>query len=817
METGTSWRDDKMRFYNFNEIKEKGSCIRFVETVLGIKVSGGRCPAVWRNGERDSVAIDDSQWFDHVEKVGGGLIELCAVAKFGGMSQTEIQQAQDFLGEWLGLKPMEIKMPAAVASNQYEKLLADGYAETARYHYLNADGTCRYYVVRMFNQKTGKKEFVQGHDGRWGITGVEPILYNLPSIIPADTVIVVEGEKDVETLREIGSPYPGTTNSGGAEKWKEGFRSYFAGKRVYIVADNDVAGNKHAYTVAQHLHGTAREIRICTVSALQKGDVTDYIRQEGGTLSALLHKLESAPVYSPEQISGKLAAKLANSEPFRNYRIEENGRRKDKLPRQINDLISDLHTRLLGAPYRVGDLMFDRDQDSGRITYIYDAADLFSWIARKTKTIIDWAKIDGAVTKTEFFAALRAEAPEYQAISHIPDYPLRRDVFYAHEQLPEPSEGNKIFWGFVDFFNPANDESKSIIASFIMAPIYFSPGVDKPLFIIDSVDGQGSGKSTIPTMTAKLYGSDSGVGGEVIDSSLYDLEKNYDEVVKRVISAEGRNARIFRIDNVIGSLKSANLSRMVTMASISGRASYGRGEESRPNNLTYVATVNGANVDTDIASRAFYIMLKRPKMSATWKEDIFRYIEKNRMRIFADIIDILGKHQFFPGLEPKTRTPEFEYRVLQPACITPEQYTKVIDFLTLKKEETNEDEEIARRLEEELFQKLTGLPHLYNSEPINPKTDRIFIRSAVLEHWFSGAVWLDRRKPVSVIRNLAQTGNLPMISAKIQRYPHHPQAGQRRAHGVMWEPSDCSTKTDVRIIDLLNGKNVEEIAEGKLS
>lgn len=797
-----------MRFYNFSEIKEKGSCVKFAETFLNVSVNGGRCAAVWRNGERDSVAIDDQQWYDHVEKVGGGLLELCAVAKFGGMSQTEIQQAQDFLGDWLGLKPMEIKMPAAIASNQYEKLLADGYAETARYHYLNADGTCRYYVVRMFNQKTGKKEFVQGHGGKWGISGVEPIIYNLPEVIQADSVIIVEGEKDVETLRRIGSPYPGTTNSGGAEKWQENFREYFTGKRVFIVADNDIAGNKHAYTVAQHLHGSAREIRICTVSALHKGDVTDYIEQEGGSLAGLLQKLESAPVYDPEQISGKMAAKLANSEPFRNYRIDESGKRKERVPRQINELIKDLHVRLLGAPYRVGDLMFDRDQDSGRITYIYDAADLFSWIARKTRTIVDWSKIDGSVTKTEFFAALRSEAPEYQGISHIPDFPMRRDVFYAHDQLPPPSEENKIFWDFLEFFNPADEESKSILASFIMAPIFFLPGVDKPLFIIDSVDGQGSGKSTIPTIIAKLYGSDSGIGGEVIDTSLYDLDKNYNEVVKRVISAEGRNARIFRIDNVIGNLKSANLARMVTMASISGRASYGRGEESRPNNLTYVATVNGAVVDTDIASRAFYIMLKRPKMAADWKEKIFRYIEDHRMEIFADIIDILQKHQFFSGCEFSTRAPEFEYRVLQPACRTKEQYLKVIEYLNQNKEDTNEDEELANRIKEELFQHLnSGISPIGGTEAINPKTDRIFIRSSVLEHWFSKDVWLDNKRVSSTIRTLAKTGKLDVIEANVRRYPHHPKEGQRRFHGVMWNMT--GEKGKVRMISMLDNKVLE--------
>lgn len=63
-----------MKHYNFKEIREHGSCVEFAEQVLGAKVSGGRCAAVWRDGERDSVAIDADKWFDHVTSQGGILI-----------------------------------------------------------------------------------------------------------------------------------------------------------------------------------------------------------------------------------------------------------------------------------------------------------------------------------------------------------------------------------------------------------------------------------------------------------------------------------------------------------------------------------------------------------------------------------------------------------------------------------------------------------------------------------------------------------------------------------------------------------------------
>ena len=93
-----------MRHYNFKEIRERGSCVRFAQEVLGAKVVDGRCAAVWRNGTNpDSIALDDAKWFDHARNIGGGLIELAAVAKFGGSDSSAIQQAQELLGDWLGL------------------------------------------------------------------------------------------------------------------------------------------------------------------------------------------------------------------------------------------------------------------------------------------------------------------------------------------------------------------------------------------------------------------------------------------------------------------------------------------------------------------------------------------------------------------------------------------------------------------------------------------------------------------------------------------------------------------------------------------
>ena len=94
-----------MNFYSFDEIKSRANCIRFVEDVFGERISDGRCRAVWRNGTNpQSVSVSEKEWYDFSEEVGGGILELCAKTKFGG----DIQQAQNWLGDWLGLEPKRL-------------------------------------------------------------------------------------------------------------------------------------------------------------------------------------------------------------------------------------------------------------------------------------------------------------------------------------------------------------------------------------------------------------------------------------------------------------------------------------------------------------------------------------------------------------------------------------------------------------------------------------------------------------------------------------------------------------------------------------
>ena len=800
-----------MKHYNFKKIREKGDCVKFAVEVLGATVAEGRCAAVWRNGTNpESVVIDAEKWFDHAANTGGGIIELCAVSKFGSTDAVAIQNAQEFLGEWLNLDEVTFRKAAPSEKSRYNELLEAGYIQKAKYDYVDLSGEIVYSVYRLEHPEK-KKEFVQGTPGHWGISGITPIPYNWPAVNASDWCVIVEGEKDVETLKAFG--IPATTNSGGAKKWRPEFANYFEGKKVIILPDNDAVGMEHAELVARDLHGHAAGIKIVRCSNLPKGDVTDYFEKEGGSWEKIAALAKAAPEYEVRKLPPVDAAKEANKTAFRNFILEEKevGRRKikEKIPRQINELVNELHIRLLGAPFRVGEQMFDQDRETGEINYIYDTSDLFAWIARKTRCLIEWDKGNGCITKQEFFSALKAEAKVYNSISFVPNYPSRDDVFYSHPPLPEPSADHKVFRQFVDFFNPTDDINRSMLAAFMMAPIFYKPMTARPLWIIDSPDRQGSGKSKIPEMAAFLYGENL-LKGKPIDVSLYDLDKNYQEVVKRIISTEGRNSRILRIDNVTGILRSSNLAMLVTSGSISGRASYGRGEESRPNDLTYVVTVNGATVDTDIASRAYYIFVAKPEMIPNWTENVVRYIQQNRIQIFADIIDIIQNHRVY-DIPPSTRTPEFETRILQAVCGSPEQYQRAIETMIGIKEDTNIDDELARRIEEEIMQRLLNIKPIYGAPPVNPQTDRIFIRSYVLEHWFKSISWIDQKHPTEIIRNMARTKKLAQVDPKVQRWPHHDSGALKRRSGILW---NWQAKGAVRVIGLEKDKTAIEIEEG---
>lgn len=130
-----------------------------------------------------------------------------------------------------------------------------------------------------------------------GRGGLDPTLYQLPELIRSIEagypVYIVEGEKDVHTLRD--QLYYRATTPGGAGDWKEYFARYFKGTQVIILPDNDKPGKKAAEVIQRDLLQYAYQVKIVNVSGLDHGDVTDYLSAEGGTPESLKKLIDEQP------------------------------------------------------------------------------------------------------------------------------------------------------------------------------------------------------------------------------------------------------------------------------------------------------------------------------------------------------------------------------------------------------------------------------------------------------------------------------------------------------------------------------------------
>jgi hypothetical protein len=156
-----------------------------------------------------------------------------------------------------------------------------GLEPAAIYDYTDENGRVLFQVLR-FRPKAFRTRRPDGHGGWiWGLTGIQPVLYRLPRLIAADTVLVVEGEKDVETADRLSLPphWAVTCNPFGACQWRDEYSSCLGNKAVYICPDTDKPGHDHLMQVGLSLVGKTREIRVVALPSTVK-DLSEWI--EGG-------------------------------------------------------------------------------------------------------------------------------------------------------------------------------------------------------------------------------------------------------------------------------------------------------------------------------------------------------------------------------------------------------------------------------------------------------------------------------------------------------------------------------------------------------
>lgn len=118
-------------------------------------------------------------------------------------------------------------------------------------------------------------------------------LFNVDALWQADRVVVAEGEMDTLILEQMGLSAVGVP---GASTWQDSWDSYFDGvKRIYVVFDNDKAGQLGAETIKEKLGRRVRSV-VLPDDGLPPGenDVARYFGQGGHSLNELVELFTKA-------------------------------------------------------------------------------------------------------------------------------------------------------------------------------------------------------------------------------------------------------------------------------------------------------------------------------------------------------------------------------------------------------------------------------------------------------------------------------------------------------------------------------------------
>ena len=196
-------------------------------------------------------------WHDHATGEGGDIFDLYAATK-NLDTKHHFSEIMRELRSWLGEKKESPEKHQSSQSDRGKKKAPQDNLgpHTGKWDYHDEKGkliACVYRydppgrrkIFRPYNVKTGKYEAPDPRP-----------LYNIPSILKSDVVILCEGEKCAEALVKQG--YCATTAMNGANApvdktdW-----SPLDGKDVYIWPDNDQAGKDYAQRAAQALKNTS--------------------------------------------------------------------------------------------------------------------------------------------------------------------------------------------------------------------------------------------------------------------------------------------------------------------------------------------------------------------------------------------------------------------------------------------------------------------------------------------------------------------------------------------------------------------------------
>lgn len=268
-----------------------------------------RCPSVAHEDQHPSCDLNilENVWRCRACNAGGGVLDLVVA---GGRALDRASAAQ-----WL-----EEQLDGPRVTNVGRPRVETEYA------YRDERGKVLFVVERLKPKKFRQKKPSESGGWNYSLNGVRRVPYRLPElsegISRGDTIFVVEGEKDADTLVRLG--YCATTSAQGAAwKWPPEWEAYFRGAaRVVLLPDCDEPGRKTARHRAEIIAQTCADVRIADLAPerMDGYDVTDWLSEnsevsEVDRLLGSARRFELLPIEKEnrsEQADSELATMLAS-------------------------------------------------------------------------------------------------------------------------------------------------------------------------------------------------------------------------------------------------------------------------------------------------------------------------------------------------------------------------------------------------------------------------------------------------------------------------------------------------------------------------
>ncbi len=243
-------------------------------------------------------------------------------------------------------------------SNEKKSVKRQGWGkQVACYQYVDTSGEVQLRKYKYVNE-SGNKNFpwqrYENGSWEWGLDKLVANLYGLGSVKDDSAVFVTEGEKDTQTLHNLGFQCVTFPNGGNQKKWFSEYDYPFRDRYVYILSDNDQTGRNYAEFVAEHTQPIAKEVYVLDLSREwpdipEKADITDFYKQFGEerTLTAIQNLCANAKEWIPVSVTESSTPSF--------FSRGKNGKQKFCFDEMANYLIQQLHACTINGVVHVYD------------------------------------------------------------------------------------------------------------------------------------------------------------------------------------------------------------------------------------------------------------------------------------------------------------------------------------------------------------------------------------------------------------------------------------------------------------------------------